>query len=167
MENKKYTWTYHYSMFKHHDWIKIICTLVAITVLLICFAFFLAAPHDFWGTLTENFWVIWMIVAIYGLSVIIALVWYRKGYVYDYVLENSWLKIRRNYVPMSHEMLVNERIGSGIDLKNVSYLRLNKDTNSISIRGYLTLTTVYADEDQIDDIYQRIKQECVNLKGEK
>lgn len=167
MENKKYTWTYNYSMFKHHDWIKIICTLVTITVLFICFAFFLAAPHDFWGTLTENFWVIWMIVAIYGLSVLIALVWYRKGYVYGYVLENGWLTIRRSYVPMSHEMLVNERIGSGIDLKKASYLRLNKDTNSISIRGFLTLTTVYADEDQIDDIYQLIKQECVNLKGEK
>ena len=167
MENKKYTWTYNYSMFKHHDWLKIICALAALTVLLICFAFFLAAPHDFWGTLTENFWVIWMIVAIYGLSVLIALVCYRKGYVYGYVLENGWLNIRRSYVPMSHEMLVNERIGSGIDLKKVSYLRLNKDTNSISIRGYLTLTTVYADEDQIDYIYQLIKQECVNLKGEK
>ena len=95
---------------------------------------------------------------------------YRNGQhkdVYDYVLENGWLKIRRNYVPMSHEMLVNERIGSGIDLKKVSYLRLNKDTNSISIRGYLTLTTVYADEEQIEYIYHLIKQECVNLKGEK
>ena len=110
MENKKYSWTYNYSMFKHHDWIKIICTMVAITVLLICFALFLAAPHDFWGTLTENFWVIGMIVALYGLSVLIALVWYRKGYVYGYVLKNGWLKIHRSYVPLSHEMVVNERI---------------------------------------------------------
>ena len=167
MENKKYSWTYNYSMFKHHDWIKIICTMVVITVLLICFALFLAAPHDFWGTLTENFWLIGLIVALYGLSVLIALVWYRKGYVYGYVLKNGWLKIHRSYVPLSHEMVVNERIGSNVDLKAVSYLRLNKETNSISIRGFLTLTTVYADEDQIDYIYQLIKQECVNLKGEK
>ena len=68
---------------------------------------------------------------------------------------------------LSHEMVVNEIIGSNVDLKAVSYLRLNKETNSISIRGFLTLTTVYADEDQIDYIYQLIKQECVNLKGEK
>ena len=68
---------------------------------------------------------------------------------------------------MSHEMIVNERIGSDIDLKQVTYLKLNKGTNSIAIRGFLTLTTVYADENQIDYIYQLIRQECVNLKVEK
>ena len=167
MENNKYRWTYNYSLFKNHDWIKPLCCIVAITILLICFALFLAAPHDFLGTLIENFWLIWMIVAIYGLSVLISLVWYRKGYVYGYVLENGWLKIIRNYVPMSHEMVVNERIGSNIDLKQVKYLRLNKGKNSISIRGFLILTTVYADENQIDYIYQLIKQDCVNLKCEK
>ena len=105
-----------------------------------------------------------MIVALYSLSVLIALIWYRKGYVYGYVLENGWLKIITKYVPMSHEMIVNQRIGSHIDLKQVRYLRLNKKTNSISIRGFLILTTVYADENEIDYIYQQIKQECVNLK---
>lgn len=167
MDNKKHSWTYNYSLFKNHDWIKMICCIMVITVLLICFALFLAMPHDFIGTLTENFWVIWMIVAIYGLAVLISLIWYRKGYVYGYVLENGRLKIIRNYVPMSHEMIVNERIGSDIDLKQVTYLKLNKGTNSIAIRGFLTLTTVYADENQIDYIYQLIRQECVNLKVEK
>lgn len=164
MENKKYSWTYNYSLFKHRDWIKTICIIVAITVFFICFALFLAEPHDFLGTLIENLWLIWMIVALYSLSVLIALIWYRKGYVYGYVLENGWLKIITKYVPMSHEMIVNQRIGSHIDLKQVRYLRLNKKTNSISIRGFLILTTVYADENEIDYIYQQIKQECVNLK---
>ena len=163
MENNTYTWSYNYSLFKHRDWIKPYCYIVGISVLLIELALFLANPHDFIRTLIEYLWVIGMIVALYGLSVIIALVWYRKGYVYDYVLKDGWLKIKRNYVPMSHEMVVNERIGSNVNLKTVSYLRLHKKTNSISIRGFLTLTTVYADEDQIDYIYQLIKQECVNL----
>ena len=167
MEDKKYSWDYNYSLFKQHDWIKTYCYIVAITVLIICFAFFIAQPHNFIGTLIENFWVIWMIVALYGISVLIALVWYRKGYVYGYVLENGWLRIHRNYVPMSHEMIVNERIGSHINLKDVRYIRLNKDVDSISIKGFLTLTTIYADKNEIDYIYQLIKKECVNLKGEK
>ena len=77
-------------------------------------------------------------VALYGLSVLISLIWYRKGYVYRYTIENGWLKVNKGFVPMSHEMIVNERIGSGIDLKKVSYL--------------------------IDTVYQILKQECVNLK---
>ena len=67
--------------------------IVALSVLLICFALFIAAPHDFFDTLVEN-----------------------------------------------------------------------KDADSISIRGFLTLTTIYADKNEIDHIYQLIKQECVNLK---
>ena len=167
MENNTYRWSYNYSLFKNRDWIKTYCYIVGITVLIICFALFIAKPHDFIGTLNENLWLIGMIVALYGLAVLIALIWYRKGYVYYYVIESGWLKVIRNYVPMSHEMLVNERIGSDIDLKAVSYIRLHKDTDSISIRGFLTLTTIYADKNEIDHVYQLIKQGCVNLKGEK
>ncbi|MGN8632770.1 hypothetical protein ACTNEW_14610 [Blautia sp. HCP3S3_G3] len=140
---------------------------MGITVLIICFALFIADPHDLIGTLIENLWLIGMIVALFGLAVLIALIWYRKGYVYKYVLERGWIKVDRNYVPMSHEMVVNERIGSHIDLKTVSYIRLDKDTDSISMRGFLLLTTIYADKNEIDHVYQLIKQECVNLKGEK
>lgn len=164
MENKKYSWTYNYSLTKQHDWIKPYGCVVALSLIFICFAFFIAAPHDFIGTLVENLWVIGMILALFGLSVLIAFIWYRKGYVYKYNLENGWIKVDRNYVPVSHEMMVDERIGSQIDLKRVSYLRLNKEKDSISIRGFLTLTTVYADKNEIDHIYQLIKQECINLK---
>ena len=167
MENKKYSWSYNYSLFKHYDWIKIICYIVAITVLIICFALFIAEPHDFIGTLTENLWLIGMIVGIYGLSVLIALVWYRKGYVYHYSIENGWLKVRKDYVPMSHEMMVNERIGSHIQLKDIRSIKLKKDADSISMKGFLILTTIYADKNEIDSIYQLLQQECVNLKGKK
>ena len=167
MENKKYSWSYNYSLFKHYDWIKITCYIVAITVLIICFALFIAEPHDFIGTLTENLWLIGMIVGIYGLSVLIALVWYRKGYVYHYSIENGWLKVRKDYVPMSHEMIVNERIGSHIQLNNVRSIKLKKDADSISMKGFLILTTIYADKNEIDSIYQLLQQECVNLNGKK
>ena len=167
MENKCYSWTYNYSLFKQHDWIKPYCYIMGITVLIICFAFFIIQPHNFTGMLLENFWVIGMIVAIYGISVVISFICYRKGYVYSYCIENGWLKIRRNYVPMSHEMVVNERIGSHIDLKTVKYIKLDKDTESISIRGFLTLTTIYADKNEIDYVYQLVKQECVNLTQNK
>lgn len=164
MEDTKYSWSYNYSLFKKHDWIKPYCYIVAITVVIIGFAFFIARPHDFVGVLMENLWVFAMILALYGISVLISLVWYRKGYAYKYDLENGWLKVFRNYVPMSHEMIVNERIGSGIDLKKISYLKLNKEEESISMRGFLTLTTIYADKNEIDHIYQLIKQECINLR---
>lgn len=136
---QKDSWAYNYSLFKHHDWIKTLCYLLAITVLIICFTFFIAQPHDFIGALAENLWVIEMIVA----------------------------RIFRNYVPMSHEMIVNERIGSIINLKDVRSIKLNKDADSISMKGFLILTTIYADKTEIDYIYQLIKQECVNLKEEK
>lgn len=165
MENRKYSWTYNYSLFKHHDWIKTLCCILAITVLLICFALFLAQPHDFLGVLIENLWLIGMIVALYGISVLITLIWYRKGYAYQYFIENGWLKVCKGYVPMSHEMIVNERIGSHINLKDVSSIKLNKDADSISMKGFLILTTIYADKNEIDYIYQLIKQECVNLKS--
>ena len=167
MENKKYSWAYNYSLFEHYDWIKTLCYIVAITVLIICFAFLIAQPHDFISTLIENLWVIGMVVALYGISVLRSLIWYRKGYVYKYVIEDGHLRVFRNFVPMSHEMIVNERIGSDIYFNNVRYLRLNKDADSISIRGILILTTIYADKNEIDYIYQLIKQECVNLKDEK
>lgn len=167
MENNTYKWSYNYSLYKQRDWIKPYGCVVGITVLLICFALFIAEPHDFIGTLIENFWVIGMIVALFGLAVLIALIWYRKGYVYEYVLKGGWIKVNRNYVPMSHEMVVNERIASRINLQTISYIRLDKDTDSISMRGFFTLTTIYADKNEIDHVYQLIKQECVNLKGEK
>lgn len=165
MENKKYSWTYNYSLFKQHDWIKTYCYIVAITVVIICFGLFIARPYDFPGVLMENLWLIGMIVALYGISVLIALIWYRNGYVYQYNIENGWLKIGRSFVPMSHEMIVNERIGSQINLKDVRSIKLNKDAGFISMKGFLILTTIYADKNEIDYIYQLMKQECVNLKA--
>lgn len=164
MEDTKYSWSYNYSLLKKHDWIKPYCYIVAITVVIIGFALFIAQPHNFVGVLMENLWVFAVIVALYGISVLISLVWYRKGYTYKYDLENGWLQVFRNYVPMNHEMIVNERIGSGIDLKKISYLKLNKEKESISMRGFLTLTTIYADKNEIDHIYQLIKQQCINLR---
>ncbi|MDY3250858.1 MAG: hypothetical protein SOX32_11000 [Candidatus Choladocola sp.] len=166
MENKKYSWTYNYSLFKHYDWIRALCYIVAITVLIICFGLFIARPYDFPGVLTENLWLIGMILAIYGISVLIALIWYRKGYVYQYTIENGNLKICRGFVPMSHEMIVNERIGSDINLKDVRSIKLNKNADSISMKGFLILTTIYADKNEIDYIYQLMKQDCVNLKSD-
>ena len=167
MESEKYSWTYNYSLFKHRDWIKTMCYIVAITVLLICFALFLGKPDDFPGVLIENLWVIGMIAAIYGLSVLIALIWYRKGYVYRYHIENGWLKVKKDYVPMSHELYTNVKSGSEINLKMVRSLKLDKDTDSISMKGHLILTTIYADKSEIDHVYQLIRQGCVNLKVEK
>ena len=115
MENKKYSRTYNYSLFKQHDWIKTYCYIVAITVVIICFGLFIARPYDFPGVLMENLWLIGMIVALYGISVLIALIWYRKGYVYKYSVENGWLRMFRHYVPVRHETIVNERIGSIIN----------------------------------------------------
>ena len=167
MESEKYSWTYNYSLFKHRDWIKTMCYIVVITVLLICFALFLGKPHDFPGVLIENLWVIGMIAAIYGLSVLIALIWYRKGYVYRYHIENGWLKVKKDYVPMSHELYKNVKSGSEINLKMVRSLKLDKDTDSLSMKGHLILTTIYADKSEIDHVYQLIRQGCVNLKVEK
>lgn len=167
MENKKYSWVYHYSMFKHYDWLKTMCWITAITVILIVIPLALSRPDDIIGVLVENLWVIGLIVGIYGISIMIALIWYRKGYTYRYTIENDHLRVSRPYVPMSHEMNVNEKIGSDFYFKNIRYIKLNKDTESISIRGKFILTTVYADKGEIDYIYQLIKQSCVNLKGEK
>lgn len=103
-------------------------------------------------------------VALYGLSVLISLIWYRKGYVYRYTIENGWLKVNKGFVPMSHEMMVNERLGSQFQLKDVKTLKLNKKAAAISMKGFLILTTIYADKNEIDTVYQILKQECVNLK---
>ena len=67
---------------------------------------------------------------------------------------------------MSHEMIVNERIGSQFQLKDVKTLKLNKKADAISMKGFLILTTIYADKNEIDYIYQLMKQDCVNLKSD-
>ena len=167
MESEKYSWTYNYSLFKNHDWIKTMCYIVAITVLIICFGLFLGRPHDFPGVLMENLWLIGMILALYCLSVLIALIWYRKGYIYRYHIENGWLKVSKDYVLMSHEMYTNMKSGSEFDLREVRSLKLDKDTDSISMKGFLILTTIYANKSEIDHVYQLIRQGCVNLKVEK
>ena len=167
MENKEYRWAYNYSVFKNHDWIRSYCCILLITVLLISFALFLSRPHDFPGVLIENLWLIGMIVGIYVISVPISFVYYRKGYVYQYILKDNCLRVIRNYVPLSHEMIVNERIGSCIYFKDVRHIKLHKDEAYISIRGSLILKTIYADKNEIDQIYQLMKQKCVNLKDKK
>ena len=154
-------------MFKHFDWLRTMCWITAITVSLICLPLAISRPDDIIGVLAENLWVIGMIVGIYAFSVVIALIWYRKGYSYRYTMENGHLKVSKPYVPMSHEMNVNERIGSDIYFKDIRTLKLRKEHESISVRGKLILTTIYADKDEIDYIYQLIKQSCVNLNGEK
>ena len=106
-------------------------------------------------------------MGIYVISVLISFVYYRKGYVYQYILKDNCLRVIRNYVPLSHEMIVNERIGSCIYFKDVRHIKLHKDEAYISIRGSLILTTIYADKNEIDQIYQLMKQKYVNLKDKK
>lgn len=153
-------------MLKHFDWVKTILCITALTVVLICIPLAISRPDDIIGVLVENLWVIEMIVGIYGLSVVIALIWYRKGYTYRYTIENGHLKVSKPYVTMSHEMRVNERIGSDVFFDKIRYIKLNREEESISLRGKLILTTVYADKREIDYIYQLIKRSCLNLKEE-
>ena len=105
--NEEYTWEYHYSLFKNHDWIYTYLILLGIIILFIEFALFLVDPGDFFNTFINNLWVIGlMILFLFAISVVIAFIWYRKGYVYVYHLTLNCIKVEQPLVYMNHSMFV-------------------------------------------------------------
>ena len=104
--NEEYTWEYNYSLFKNHDWIYTYLILLGIIILFIEFALFLVDPGDFFNTFINNLWVIGLILFLFAISVVIAFIWYRKGYVYVYHLTLNCIKVEQSLVYMNHSMFV-------------------------------------------------------------
>lgn len=90
---------------------------------------------------------------------------YAKGYNYSYILYEDRLKVIKDTVMMNHEMNVNERIGSTIVFNSVRSLKLNSDKGLIEIRGLLIWSTVYANKEEIEKIYNMIKKRCSKPKS--
>ena len=164
--NEEYTWEYHYSLFKNHDWIYTYLILLGIIILFIEFALFLVDPSDFFNTFINNLWVIGLILFLFSISVVIAFIWFRKGYLYVYHLKENGIKVEQPLVYTNHVMFVNQRIASSIYFENIQSIKMNKKADIIKIRGFLIKTNLYANKDEIDFIYKMIKERCDHLKGD-
>ena len=164
--NEEYTWEYHYSLFKNHDWIYTYLILLGIIILFIEFTLFLVDPGDFFNTFINNLWVIGLILFLFSISVVIAFIWFRKGYLYVYHLKENGIKVEQPLVYTNHVMFVNQRIASSIYFENIQSIKMNKKADIIKIRGFLIKTNLYANKDEIDFIYKMIKERCDHLKGD-
>ena len=164
MENN-HTWTYKYLLYKNKDWIKTLTMIVLITILFIYIPILFVSSSDIPTTIIDNLWLAFLIIDIYALSIFISLILYRKGYYYEYIIKDNSLRVIKDYIPISHEIIVNQRIGSYISFDMVKYLKLNKDKEYIVMRGTLTYTHIYVNKEYIEEVYEILKDKCKNLKG--
>ena len=91
-----------------------------------------------------------------------------KGkYLYTYLLTDTELIILRNTAELAglnHEMTVDHKIGSHIDLNSVTKLTLVRQRNEIRVRGPLTLTTVYAYDEDLPGVWADLSRICMNAQ---
>ena len=145
MSGIKKSWSYEYPLTKRFDWIVTTIILMLITDAIIAFALFLADTGNFIGTLKECSFVFWIIFGVYALACLMILIMGGGKYWYSYVLTDTELIMLRNpeeIMALNHEMTVNQRIGSHVDLRSVTKLTLVGEKNEIRVRGKLIHTTV-------------------------
>ncbi|MDO4486475.1 MAG: hypothetical protein Q4C46_07810 [Bacillota bacterium] len=166
----KKTWDYTYLLTKRYDWLVTTLIIVLITNVLIAIILAFAAVICGIGIielLIECSFIFWIIFGIYLLSCVITLLFYKGKYRYEYILTEIELKSHKGklgIVPFNHEMTVNERIGSCFTYDSVSRLTLLRDRNEIRVRGFMTLTSVYADDEDIDEVWDILTAVCKKAK---
>lgn len=169
--NIRKKWSYTYLLTKRYDWLVTTLILVLITNALLALIFAFTAVICEKGIiemLIECSFIFWMIFGIYLLSCVITLLFYKGKYRYEYMLTEIELKVHKGklgVVPFNHEMTVNERIGSCIIYDSVSRLTLLRDRNEIRVRGFMTLTSVYADDEDIDEVWEILTSVCKKAKS--
>ena len=162
--NIKKTWSYSYPLLKQFDWLGTTLILSLITNGLIAIAIIAADIHRAIANLIQTGFVFWMIFGIYFLSCLIVAIAGKGYYQYHYLLTDRELIVSggKGAVPIDHELAVDRRIGNHVDLMSVSRLKLLRSWNKIRITGKLTATAVYAPRDEIDEIWDLLKNACPN-----
>lgn len=165
----KKTWGYTYVFTKHYGWLAIIIILVLITNGIIAAVLGVAGAVFGGGALNmiiENSFVFWMIIGLYALSCGLSMLVYKGKYRYEYRLTEYALNTRAGVgiVPFSHEMTVNSRIGREVRYVHVSRLTLLREKNEIRIRGTMILTSVFAYDEDIDEVWEILKTSCTKAK---
>ena len=163
----KMSWIYDYPLTKRFDWIVTCFILVLITDAIIALAFFLAGPDNFLSNIKTFSFIFWMVFGIYFLACVITMLVHKGGYTYLYQITGNELIITETplgSIGINHEMTVNKRIGNHVDLKRISKLTLNKSRNLIKIKGTLTLTTVYAFDNEINEVWNTLAGLCPEAK---
>lgn len=161
------TWKYYYPLTKRFDWLGTVAVLVLITCVLIAAALGLAGAlsgKGVFASIIENSFTFWIIIGIYALSCIITVLYYRGGYKYEYVLTERELIVSKGknpeIVPFSHEMTSAARTGGRISLDSVTHLTLDRTGRRIKLRGFMTITTIYANDDELEDVWATLKAAC-------
>ena len=155
-------WTYVYHLMKRFDWLVTALVMVLITNGIIALAIALADISKAAETLRACSFIFWMIFGIYLFSCLLTVLLFKGKYRYSYRLTDTEL-IRSTGIGdigATHEMTVNRRIGNCVSLDGVSKLVLDKNRNCVIIRGRLTLTTVYANDEDIDSVWNLLLKLC-------
>lgn len=165
------SWKYYYPLTRRFDWLGSVAILVLITCVLIAAALGLGGALSGRGvfvTIIENSFAFWMIIGIYALSCVIAVLFYRDGYRYEYTLTDSELIISRGKrletVLLSNEMTSAMRTGKHIRLDSVTKLTYNRAGRRISLRGCMAITTIFANDDELEEVWKALKAACRNAR---
>ncbi|MDO4501372.1 MAG: hypothetical protein Q4B60_08915 [Erysipelotrichaceae bacterium] len=162
--NNEYRWSYNYYFTRNKDWIKPFLIIFLIIIAIIAIALIITDPKRPLGILIEYWWVFVMMTGIFAFSVLLTLLCYKNGYMCIYEIKDNKLHMDKANIAITHSQMIDQKLANTIYLDDIRHLRLSKEEDAIYIRGVLTITTVYADKQEIDYVYSLLKDGCKNLK---
>lgn len=184
------TWFYGYSLTKKSkiiEMIEVMGLLAIISFAIITSALLIGSPSGLVDVIVENSFVYWLIGGVFMLSIPLSMLVYRGTYWYMYKADDT--KITLLDTPCSSvsdeqiasivgravyasggersdaRMLLNAyRAGRVIVYSSVKSLSRNDSDNSIAIKGFLTLTKVFANPGDLDAVWNLLLEKCPNAK---
>ncbi|MDY5371369.1 MAG: hypothetical protein ACI36T_07495 [Eggerthellaceae bacterium] len=185
-----YTWFYGYSLTKKSKIVEMVKTmglLALISLAIITFALLIGSSSGLVDVIVENSFVYWLIGGVFMLSIPLSMLVYRGTYWYAYraddtkitVLDAPCGSVSDEQIASSvgsavyasggdrfdaRMMLDAYRAGRIIVYSSVKSLCRNDSDGSISIRGFMTLTKVYANPGDLDAVWNMLIEKCPNAK---
>lgn len=185
-----FTWFYGYPLTKKSNIISMVKTmglLALISFAIITPALLIGTSSGLIDTIIENSFIYWMIGGIFMLSIPISMLLYRGTYYYAYRADESIIKVLdAPYGRVSDSqiasgvgqvvyasggdkfgarMLIDAyRTGRVIAYSSVKSLSRDDSDDSISVRGFMTLTKIYVNPANLDAVWNLLIEKCPNAK---
>lgn len=167
--------------------VKTMGLLALISFTIITPALLIGTSSGLIDTIIENSFVYWMIGGIFMLSIPLSMLVYRGTYYYVYRADESRItvldapcgrvsgdQIASNVAQAAYAsggdrfdarmMLDAYHAGRVIVYSSVKSLSRSDSDDSISVKGFMTLTKVYANPTDIDAVWNLLLEKCPNAK---
>ncbi|MGN0262596.1 MAG: hypothetical protein ACI4B9_07155 [Eggerthellaceae bacterium] len=185
-----FTWFYGYSLTKRDNIISMVKTmglLALISFAIITPALLAGTSSSLVDVIIEYSFVYWMIGGIFMLSIPLSMLIYRGTYYYAYRAGGSCVTVldapcgsvsdeqmfsgvgQAAYAAGggrfdARMMLDAYRAGRVIDYSSVKKISRDASGSSISVKGFMTLTKVYANPEDLDAVWNLLIEKCPNAE---